>query len=926
MSLLRNLIGGLRALFRKKQVEQEMDEELRGYLDAAVKEKMRSGMSYEQALRVARVEMGSLDAVKEEIRSTGWESTVETIWQDLRFALRMLRKNRGFAAAVLITLALGIGANTAIFSLANALLLKELPVRDPGQLVILTWAAKKQPEGLMFTGNSNPRDPRSGRELMNVFPYSIFKRIRNRARTLADLLAFAPLGRVNISDRGQGHSGIAVTVSGNYFSALGIQAAAGRLLLESDDQANSACAAVISYRFWQSAFGGDPSVPGRAVALNGTPCTIVGVTAKDFQGLEYLGSSSAPDLTVPILPGDQISRWEFGGQLPPITADKRWGLQIMARLKSGVSQAQAQLETNSLFQPMLAPEWTSMAREAGLPEIVLLPGGKGPNLMAQFVAKPVTILMVVVSLLLMIACANVASLFLARGAARCREFTVRLALGAKRTRLIRQLLTESVLLVSLGGGAGFLLAWWASRYLVEFLPISTSFMNVGLNVSPDLRVFGFAAGISFFCGIVFGLGPAAQATRIELSADLKESTPSSRRRPGGSRLWSQKLLVTFQLAVSLLLVVATGLFVQTLQNLKSADLGFDPRHVLVFGVSPSANGYTGEKLASFYNRLLDRLNAIPGVVSASASSDVLISDVAMGGWNAIEVEGSPSSGKQVSTSIDYVAPRFFETMRIPLLAGRGAQTGDTAGAPKVAIINAALARKYFPDSSPLGRRFRWQGEKDWIEVVGIVGDVKFSSVRDEPPPVTYIPLQQCPWAYDMITFEVRVVTSAASVGKGIYSAVRALDPHLPVIDMRTQEAQIDNSLNTERLFAKLAGLFGALGLTLACVGLYGILAYSVSRRTSEIGLRMALGAKRAGLLWLVLKQSLSLVLVGLAAGCLLALASTRLITSLLYGVAPANPVVLGTSVLLLLLVAMLAACIPARQATKVDPMVALRYE
>ena len=920
-----SVLHGLLALFRKKQVEREMDEELRGYLDAAVKEKMRSGASYEQALRTARVEMGSVEAVKEEIRSAGWEASLETLWQDVRYGLRQLKRSLGFTAAVLITIALGIGANTAIFSLANALLLKELPVKNPSQLVILTWAAKKQPESLMFTGNSNPTDPRSGRELMNVFPYSIFKGIRHRTRTLSDLFVFVPLTRVNINDRGSGHSGLAITVSGNYFSALGIQAAAGRLLLESDDRADAPCTAAISYRFWQGAFGGDPAIPGRAVTLNGTPCTIVGVTPKDFQGLEYLGFSSAPDVTVPIMQGEQIGRWEFGAKYPLLTADNRWGLQVMARLKPGIPELQAQFETNSIFQQMLTPEWTSMAKEADLPEIVLLPGGKGPNFMAQFFAKPVTILMVVVTLLLMIACANVASLFLARGAARRKEFTVRLALGAKRSRLIRQLLTESVLLVSLGGAAGFLLAWWASRYLLAFLPISSSFMNLGLDVSPDLRVFGFAAVISLFSGMVFGLGPAAQATRIELSADLKESTLSGRRARRESRLWSRKLLVTFQLAISLLLVIVAGLLVRTLQNLKSADLGFDPRNVLVFGLSPTANGYTGEKLTSFYNRLLDRLNAIPGVVSATASSDVLISDVAMGGWNAVEVEGAPQSGKRMSTSIDYVAPRFFETMRIPLLAGRGPQIGDTAGRPKVAIINATFARKYFMDSSPIGRRFRWQGAKDWMEVVGLVGDIKFSSVRDEPPPVTYIPFLQSPWEVDM-TFEVRAATSNAPVVKRIYSVVRALDPDLPVVEMRTQTEQIETSLNTERLFAKLAGLFGALGLTLACVGLYGILAYNVSRRTGEIGIRIALGAKRTGILWMVLKQSLSLVLAGLLGGCVLAFATTRLIASLLYGVAPTNPVMIIGSLLLLFLVAMLAVWLPARRATKVDPMVALRYE
>jgi predicted permease len=910
--------------FRRGLTERQLDAELRFHLEQQTADYVAAGMTPEEARRRARLEFGGLDQVKEECRDVGAARFMETLLQDVRYGLRMLVKNPGFSAAVVITLALGIGANTAIFSLANALLFKNLPVRNPSQLVILTWAARKRPESLRFTGSSNPADPRTGRDLLNVFPYSIFKRIRTHTQTLTDVFAFAPLTRVNITDRGSGHSGIAVTVSGNYFSALGVQAAAGRLLVESDDQANVPCTAAISYRFWQSAFGGDPSVPGRAMTLNATPCTIVGVTPKDFQGLEYFGFISAPDVTVPMMQGEQIGRWEFGGQLPLLTADNRWGLQIMARLKPGVSEERAQLETNSIFQAMLTPEWTSLAKEAGLPGIVFLSGSKGPNFMAQFFAKPVTILMVVVTLLLMIACANVASLFLARGAARSKEFTVRLALGSGRGRLIRQLVTESLLLVSLGGVAGFLLAWWGGHYLLAFVP-NSSFMNLGLNVSPDMRVFGFAAGLALFSGIVFGLGPAAQTTRIELSAALKESTLSSRNALGKSRLWSRRLLVTFQLAISLLLVVVAGLMVRTLQNLQSADLGFDPRNVLVFGLTPSANGYTEEKLAPFYNRLLDRLNGIPGVVSASASSDILISAVAMTGRNDIEVEGAPLSSKRMSTSTNYVAPGFFETMGIPLLAGRGPQSGDTTSRPKVATINETFARKYFPGTSPVGRRFRWKGKKDWIEVVGIVGDIKFYSVRAEPPPITYLPFLQSPWMIDM-TFEVRTATSTAPVAKEIYSAVRALDPELPVVEMRTQEQQIDSSLNTERLFAKLAGLFGALGLTLACVGLYGIMAYNVTLRTGEIGIRMALGAERSGILWLVLKQSFSLVLVGLAAGCVLALGTTRLIASILYGVAPTNPVTLGMGMLLLFLVAMLAAWIPARRATKVDPMVALRYE
>jgi predicted permease len=911
-----------RRFFQRGYWEEERARELESYLEIETEENVARGMSPEEARCAAHRKLGNPTLIREEIyqmNSLGW---LETVWQDVRLALRMLRRSPGFTAAVLITIALGIGANTAIFSLANGLLLKELPVKDPGQLVVLTCAASNAPAGLRFTGVSNPRDPRSGRELMNVFPYSIFKGIRKQTRSLADVFAFAPLFRVNIVDRGSGHSGIAVAASGNYFSALGIQPAAGRLLVESDDQANSPCTAVISFRFWQTAFGGHSLLLGRTVTLNGAPCTIVGVTPRDFQGLQYLGPVSAPDVTVPMMQGEQIGRWEFGGQLPLLTADNRWGLQVMARLKPRISEQRAQLETNSIFQQMLPPEWTSTAKEAQLPEIVFLPGSEGPNLIAQSLARPATILMAVVTLLLMVACANVASLFLARGAARHREFSLRLALGAGRGRLVRQLLTESVLFVSLGGGVGFVLAWGASRYLLAFLP-SSSFMNLGLNVSPDLRVLAFAAGISLFSGIVFGLGPAAQTTRIELSEDLKESALSSRRASRKGRLWSRKGLVAFQLAVSLLLVVVAGLLARTLQNLKSADVGFDPRNVLVFGLNPTANGYTGEKLASFYNRLLDRLNAIPGVVSASASSDVLIGDT--GGSYAIEVEGSPPAGRPMGTRINHIAPRFFETMGIPLLAGRGPQTGDTASGPKVAMINETLARKYFAGASPVGKRFRWLGEKDWIEVVGIVKDAKFLNVRDEPPPIAYIPFLQGPWPMDM-AFEVRMAMSFAPVVRGIYSAVRDLDPALPVVGMRTQEEQIDSSLSTERLFAKLAGLFGALGLTLACVGLYGIMAYNVSRRTGEIGIRIALGADRKGVVWLVLKQSFSLVLVGLVGGSLLALGTTRLLAGLLYGVAPTNPAVLATSMLLLFLVAMLAAWIPARRATKVDPMVALRYE
>ncbi len=919
-----SLSSRLRALFRREEFENNLDDELKFHVEMKTQENVEAGMSPDEARRTALRQFGNVARTKEESRGAWGFPRIETIVQDIRYGLRQLRHNPGFTAVAIITLALGIGANTAIFSLANALLFKNLPVRDPEQLVILTWAAKKQPEDLYFTGNSNPRDPSSGQELMNVFPYSIFRGIQRRTKTLTDIIAFAPLLKVNFAYRGLGQTGIAETVSGNYFSALGIRAVVGRLLQESDDQPNAPCTAVISYRFWQTAFGGDASLPDQTVAMDGRPCTVVGVTPMDFQGLQYIGFISNPDVTVPLSQGVEIGRSDFGWKLPLLTADNRWGLQIMARLEPGIPERQAKLETSGIFEQMLGPEWTNTAKQNGPPQIVLLPGSKGANFTAQTFARPVTILMVVVTLLLMIACANIASLFLARGSVRSKEFTVRLALGASRRRVIRQLLTESVLLVSAGGAAGLLLAWWGSHYLVAFLPTSP-FFNLGLNANPDMRVFGFGAGISITAGLVFGLGPAMKATRIELAQNLNEATLTTSLGLGNSRLWSQKFLATFQLAISLLLVLIAGLLVRTLQNLKSVSLGFNPRNVLVFSLNPTANGYSGKKLDLLYSRLLDKLNTIPGVASATASSDVLISDVAMSGWNAIEIEGAPPSGKRMSTSTNYIAPDFFETMGIPLVAGRGPRPNDTASAPKVAIVSEAFARKYFPNAWPLGRRFRWEGSKDWLEIVGLVGDTRFYSVRDEPPPIAYLPFLQSPWPFDM-SFELRAAGSSTAVAKEVYAVVHGLDPDLPVVGMRTEENQIDGSLNQERLFAKLAGLFGALGLTLACVGLYGIIAYSANRQTHEIGIRMALGARRGDVLRMVLGQGFKLAMVGIAIGFAAASALARFLSSLLYGVKPTDPLTFIAVSLILTAVALLASYIPAHRATKVDPMEALRYE
>ncbi len=913
-------------LFGHERRERELSAELESHLALHIEENVRAGMTPEEARRQALIKLGGVEQAKEMYREQRGIAWLETLWLDLRYAARTLRKSAGFAIVAVTTLALGIGLNTALFSVANGFLLKTLPVRDPRQLVVLDWFGDKLPANLALTGESNPVDPRTGEQLTNVFSYAAFREFQLHARAFKSVFALAPIGQVTVGRHGIGHIGVAIIVSGNCYSGLGLRPFLGRLLLPRDDKPGAEPAAVISYQFWQKVFGGDASVVGRAVSLDGVFFTVVGVTPRNFLGVQPVGFLSAPDITIPISQETIINSRVLGGLLPPMNDPNHWGLQLMARLRAGATERQAQAEANAVFQRGLGPEWVSVSK-GKLPELRLLPGAAGANVLAGFALKPLTVLMVLAGLVLLIACANVANLFLSRTAARRREFTIRLALGSGRIALFRQLIVEGVIIAVLGGIAGLFLSWWGTRLLLLLLP-RIPFVNLGLNVAPDIRVFAFAVAASLVSGVFCALAPATRAARLEPAAELKEASASGWRAGGGSRKRLGKLLVGTQIALSLPLLAVCALFVRTSHNLSSIKLGFNPRGVLVFHLDPTLQGYEGAKLARLYHELLGRLNALPGVVSVSGSRNALISDVMMGfASETIRVEGVQRSGRVAGVELNNVAPGFFNTMGIPLISGRDFTNEDDLKAPLVAVINEAAAHKYFANSSPVGKRFRWRGARNWIEVVGVVGNAKYQTVRGEAQPTVYVPVWQSRRAGGLY-FEVRKGANVESVGKEIYSTVRGLDPNLLIDDMETQTHQISSSMavSGDRLFAQLTALFGGLGLLLACVGLYGIGAYQVSLRTREIGIRVALGADRGQILWLTLRQSLSTALLGLAAGLLLALAATTLVRGALYGVAPYDPVNLAAVTVLLAAVAGLAAWLPARRAAKVDPAVALRQE
>lgn len=923
-------------LFRRARTERQLDAELRFHLERQIADYVTTGMSPEEARRRARLEFGGLDQVKEECRDVGAARFVESLIQDVRYGLRQLRRNPGFTAVAIITLALGIGANTAIFSLIDAVMFKMLPVQQPQQLVVLNWASQGHPYFIHGIDGWLEKD-KSDRYTSTAFSYPVFETIRARNHVFSGVFGFYGDDTFNVSAGGQAAVAPGEFVSGAYFSTLGVKAVIGRTLTPADDISGASPAAVISSSYWMNRFGGDPAVIGKAITVNDVPFTLVGVAAPKFGGLQ---PGRLADVWIPLHTHPQVDRdwwWLPNGQ-SIFSAGGEWWVAVVGRLKSGVTDQQASAQVTAILQQATAgiekpPAHRPFGVSLKAPHVEVTSAANGMAALRREFSRPLLVLMALVALVLLIACANVASLLLARSTSRRREVAVRIALGAGRRRLIRQLLTESVLLSATGGLIGVILAYWASDALLGFMRNASE--PAHLQVSPDLRVLAFTGIVSALTGILFGLAPALSGTRFDLTPALKERAGGAigTGHPlRGMRFGLRDALVASQIAIALLLLIGAGLFIRTFRKLADQDLGFEHRNLLLFSIDPTQAGYKGEKLAIFYRELQRRIEAVPGVLSASLSRHWLVND----GWGGegISIQGyTPKPGEEIGngsidTYLHLVGSRFFQTYGIPLLLGRTINDGDIEGSPKVGVINHAFARKYFGNAYPIGRRFGFGGEKNSsdIAIVGVVGDTTYGDLRQPPPPTIYVPYAQRLTQLGAMNFEVRTARDPKNWINPVRRTVHRLDKRLPLSDVETQHEQIDRATFEERLFASLTSIFGVLALVLACVGLYGAMAYAVARRTNEIGVRMALGAQKRDVLRLVLGQGMILALIGVGIGILGALGFARFLASLLYGVKATDPITFIAVSLILTIVALLACYIPARRAAKVDPMIALRHE
>ena len=928
--------------------ELEMVDEMAQHLEAVYEEALADGATEQEAYRRAAAHIKDWHLLECELirskrpiahtwinRRLAAEARIESrhgkggigmgsLGQDLRYAARMMVKSKAFAAVAVLSLALGIGANTALFSLIDAVLLKTLPVKKPNELVLFNWVGG--PRGLSFgIRGSTKTDAASGLRTSTSFSYLTFERFRDNNDTLADVFAFVSLSQLNVSVDGQPEIATGQYVSGGYYPGLGVRAAMGRTLTPEDDKAGAAPVAVITNRYWQRRFGQDPEALGKLVNINNVSFTIVGITPSEFIGASQVGFS--PDLSIPFSMQPQVSPHESSLDGPWF-----WWLQIMGRLNAGVTTEQAAASFENTFQQSAQEGWDAamvrfpkQAQAQGsaprdVPRLLAASGAQGMTELRTAYSQPLKILMAIVGFVLLIACANVANLLLARAATRQKEIAVRLALGASRWRLVRQLLTESVLLATLGGAAGVLFAYWGKDMLLTLRPWGGG--DLGVDLKIDLRVLGFTIAVSLATGLLFGLAPALRATKVDLTPALKDN---ARSVTGGTRSILTKSLIIVQVSMSLVLLVGAGLFVRTLRNLQNVDIGFNRENLLLFNVEPGLSGYDRAQMAQLYRRMTERLEAIPGVRSASVSLIPLLSG--QGQTRGIDVQGyTPQPGVDDDVKVNTVSEHFFETMEIPILLGRALSPRDDESAPKVAVINQMLAHKYFGDEIPLGRRFGFGGPETagQIEIIGVARDAKYTGMRNQTESTVYLPYPQSipRWA----TFIVRSSGNATALTASVRDAVREVDSNLPIFAVKTQSQQADESLVQERLFATLSSFFGVLALLLACIGLYGVMSYGVARRTNEIGIRMALGATAPRVTRMVMRETMLVVGIGVAIGLGAAVATTRLVAAMLFGLAPTDPLTVLLAVVLMITVAALAGYIPARRAARVDPMIALRYE
>jgi predicted permease len=1000
----------------------DLEREIRDRIERETQHNIERGMLPEEARNAAVRKFGNLAPVQKETRKVWSLVWLEQLLQDIRYGLRMLRKSPGFTAVAVLTLALGIGANTAIFSLIDAVMLRSLPVENPSQLVLLKWNARHAPNihGYQSAGDC-PTDWRFDAQNPSGCSFSepMFRAIA-QANVFSGTVAFANAGRLDLTGNGPASVISGQLVSGDFFHRMGLRAALGRLIDASDDTPSASAVALLNYGFWQSAFGGSREVVGRTIELNGVPFTIVGVAEQRFTGL---APGSDFDVWLPLSDGGRI------GTSGPFRWNDRqadvgyWWLTIVGRLKPGVPVPRTQAIVSGLFRnemlhgtaplfhgdavagapggalhremifgampptpgsdgppstppagPAAKNGTTQIPREAiggpmpqatgdkkammpvplgaaplgavsrpktlsaaaDNPQMTLVPAQSGLTGGRTRYSNPLYVLMLAVGIILLIACANVAGLMLARSATRQKEMAIRLALGAGRRRIVRQLLTESVMLSALGGALGLLFAYWGSHAIIAFVS-SNQTRPLGFATGPDLRVLGFTIAVSLITGILFGMAPALRSIRVDLTPALKEGEGSSVSwgRARGRWVSVNNALVVCQVALAMVMLVGAGLLVRTLQNLRGVDVGFDSHNILIFRIDPTLAGYKDAQIDNFYRDLLGRLSETPGVKSASYSMLPLLSNGLM--FTNFHWPGTPQDQESGADTLG-VSPNFFATMHIPLLGGRdfyaadfeisAANAGESpTSAPTPVIVNQTFVTKYLGKENPLGKRFgESAGNADspaspGYEIVGLVRDTKYNDLRREIHPMMYTPQSG-----GGASFELRTAVDPQAFLPAIRKTVAQVDANLPLFDVQTESGQIDRILFQERLIARLAAFFGLLALVLACIGLYGLLSYEVTRRTREIGIRMALGAQPGSVMKLVIRQGLGLAIFGAGVGVGVALGVTRYLGSMLYDVRAGDPWTMTAVVLLLLFVALVACYIPARRAMRVDPMVALRYE
>ena len=898
-------------VLHRSDVERNMSDELQFHLERRAEDLIaRGGLSPAEAMRIARLEFGSVEKYKEEARQSLGLRLLDESRGDLRYAFRTFGRNKGFTAAAIATLALGIGANTAVFSVVDALLLRKLPVKNPEELVVFDWLRTDNSMVARHMGYGRS-GPAPGVGVRTSFSALTFERFREHTATLSDVFAFSPAGTLNIVADGQADTASGLFVTGGYFASLGVGAIVGRTLSVSDDRPEAEPVAVISHRYWRRRFAGNPSVVGKTIDVNRSSVVIVGITPEGFDGPRMNESS---DIQLPISVATRLSP----------TARARsvsvWWLQMMGRLKPGVTREQALAELQPTFADTVRESWaarppdTPNPTRSELPQLRVRPGAQGPDGPRIDAQQILSAVFAVVAAILLIVCVNLATLQLVRASARRQEVAVRLTLGASRWRVVRQLLTETLLLAVLGGIGGAILAWWGKDFMLWLPARETPIVDARI----DPRVLAFTAVLSAITAVLFGIGPALRATRTDLGPSLKTSA----QKGSITRGVAGKALLTAQVAISLVLLVGAGLLVRTLYNLSKVDVGFNADNLLVFRIDPALQSDSSSRIFDLYDRIMAAIEAVPGVQSCTMSVMPLI---ARSEWEEpVQPDGI---GLPKNAFIQITRWNFLETMGIPLVAGRDLSAADTQGRPRVAVINETMAQHLFGERTPVGRHFQFVNGADRnvaIQVIGVARDSKYASLEQQVPPTLFMPHAQAPPSG--MTVEVRTASDPVTVASAIREAVRRTDPTIPLAEMKTQRQQIAETIGKPRAFAALTTVSGMIGLLLACVGLYGVVSYETIRRTHEIGIRMALGARRSDVLRLVMRQTVVVVTIGAGIGVALALAASRLIGSLLFGIAPSDPFAIGSALAVLIGVALTASYLPARRAAQLDPTQALRYE